>query len=43
MATAFQYAVRPKLTAKPRKDLDVEKLRDEINQRYEPTLRYLGR
>ena len=45
MATAYLAPVdeRQKLKAKPRPDMDREALRADINQRYENTLRYLGR
>ena len=45
MATAYDPPVKKRrtFTAKPRPDLDVDALRDEIEKRYENTLRYLGR
>jgi hypothetical protein len=43
MAAAFEQVVRQKLKAKPRPEVDVKALREEINARYENTLRYLGR
>ena len=45
MATAYHAPVeeRPVLKAKPQEKIDRKALREEINARYENTLRYLGR
>lgn len=45
MANAYQTPVvnRKVIKAKPRPETDREKLRDDINTRYENSLRYLGR
>ncbi|QKS00431.1 hypothetical protein F9288_12965 [Sphingomonas sp. CL5.1] len=45
MATAYRAPVEQhrKLKARPRRDIDVKALRNDINERYENTLRYLGR
>lgn len=45
MATAYHPPVEEHrvLKAKPRRNVDREALRADINQRYENTLRYLGR
>jgi hypothetical protein len=45
VATSYRAPVeeRRKLVAKPQPDIDRKALRDDINKRYENTLRYLGR
>lgn len=45
MATAYSAPVEEhrSLTARPRREVDREALRADINRRYENTLRYLGR
>ena len=45
MATAYQPPVEKHrvLKSKPRRDVDRDALRADINVRYENTLRYLGR
>lgn len=45
MATAYSAPVEKhrKIKAKPRPELDRKALRDDINARYENTLRHLGR
>ena len=44
MATVYDVpSTERDLKAKPRPDVDRKKLRDQINAKYENTLRYLGR
>lgn len=43
MSALRQVQARVPLKARPRKDVDMDALREEINKRYAKTLEYLGR